>query len=93
MVRTRRSAIEEKWEVKIDVTHSVWPWIAEQARFLWHSQKESCGGGSLGKMTCMWEDGVYLGIKATHGDVIVENRNEKLFRSFVHQFDTALSQI
>ena len=34
MIRTTRSAIEEKWEVKIDVTHSVWPWIAEQAGFL-----------------------------------------------------------
>ena len=33
MVRTMRSAIEEKWEVKIDVTRSVWLWIAEQAEF------------------------------------------------------------
>ena len=30
----QRSAIEENREVKIDVTHSVSPWIAEQARFL-----------------------------------------------------------
>ena len=28
--RTIRSAIEEKWEVKTDVTHFAWPWIAEQ---------------------------------------------------------------
>ena len=28
--RTIRSTIEEKWEVKTDVTHSAWPWIAEQ---------------------------------------------------------------
>ena len=34
IIRTMRSAIEETWEVKIDVTHSVWPWIAEQAGFL-----------------------------------------------------------
>ena len=24
-IRTIRTAIEETWEVKIDVTHSVWP--------------------------------------------------------------------
>ena len=34
MIRTKRSASEGQWEVKIDVTHSVWPWIAEQAGFL-----------------------------------------------------------
>ena len=34
MIRTIRSAIEEHWEVMIDVTHSAWPWIAEQAGFL-----------------------------------------------------------
>ena len=33
-IRTGRSANEEKWEVKTDVTHSVWPWIAEQEGFL-----------------------------------------------------------
>ena len=32
MIRTVRSAV--KYEAKIDVTHSVWPWIAEQAGFL-----------------------------------------------------------
>ena len=31
MFRTTRSAIKETWEVKIVGTHSVWPWIAEQA--------------------------------------------------------------
>ena len=34
VIRTIRSAIEENWEVKIDVTHFVWPWIAEQSGFL-----------------------------------------------------------
>ena len=28
-------------------------------------------GGALGKMSCMWEDGIYLGIKATTGELIV----------------------
>ena len=36
MVRTTRSAIEENWEVKIDVTHSVWPWIVEPAGSLFN---------------------------------------------------------
>ena len=31
MIRTVRSAIEENWEVKIDVTLSVRPWIAQQS--------------------------------------------------------------
>ena len=35
MIRTIHSAIdEERCEVKIDVTHSVWPWIAEHGGFL-----------------------------------------------------------
>ena len=32
MIRTIRRAIEEKWKVKIDVTHIIRPWIAEQTR-------------------------------------------------------------
>ena len=31
--------------------------------------------GPLGKWTCMWEDGIYLGVKATTAEVIVGNRN------------------
>ena len=34
IIKTMRSAIEEKCEVKIEVTHSVWLWNAEQAGFL-----------------------------------------------------------
>ena len=34
MIRTMRSAMEEKWEVKFDVTQANWPRIAEQAGFL-----------------------------------------------------------
>ena len=33
VIRTLRSTIEEQWEVEL-LTHSVWLWIAEQARFL-----------------------------------------------------------
>ena len=92
--------------MKIDATHSMWPWIAEHAGFLltryevgrdvktayerlkgksakvqgmafaegtlW---KRKRAGGPLGKLTCMWEDGIYLGVKATTAEVIVGNRN------------------
>ena len=34
MISTIRSDIEERWRVKIDATHSIWPWIAEHAGFL-----------------------------------------------------------
>ena len=34
MIRTIRSDIEGQWGVKIDATHSIWPWIAEHAGFL-----------------------------------------------------------
>ena len=30
-------------------------------------EKETCGG-PLGKLTCMWEDAVYLGINSTTGE-------------------------
>ncbi len=30
-------------------------------------------GGQLGKLTCLWEDGIYLGVKAGTGEIIVGN--------------------
>ena len=33
MIRTIRSDIEGRWRVKIDATHSIWPWIAEHPGF------------------------------------------------------------
>ena len=106
MIRTIRSDIEGRWGVKIDATHSIWPWIAEHAGFLltrfevgrdgktayerlkgksakvqgmsfaegilWKRKRK---GGPLGKLTCMWEDGIYLGVKATIAEIIVGNRN------------------
>ena len=76
MTRIIRSAMEEPWGVKVDVTHSVGPCIAEGLLFeeeiLWKRRR---AGGSLGKLTCKWEDGVCLGIKATTGKIIVVNRN------------------
>ena len=37
---------------------------------LWKRRRE---GGPLGKLTCMWEDGVYLGMKGSTGEIIVGN--------------------
>ena len=37
--------------------------------------KRRCAGGPLEKLTCTWEDGVYVGTKATSREVIVENWN------------------
>ena len=33
--------------------------------------KRKASGGNLGKLTCLWEDGVYLGIKATTGEIVI----------------------
>ena len=35
---------------------------------LWKRRPE---GGPLGKLTCLWDDGVFLGTKATTGDLII----------------------
>ena len=102
MIRTMRSALEEKWGAKLDVAHPVWTWMAEYAgwlltRFevghdgktayerikgksakvqgmefaegvLWKRRRE---GGPLGKLACMWEDGVFLGVKGSTGEIII----------------------
>ena len=44
MIRTTRSAIEEKWEVNLNVTHFVWLWIADQAGFLLTRFEVGCDG-------------------------------------------------
>ena len=92
--------------MKIDATHSIWPWIAEHAGFLLTSfevgrdgktAREGLKGksgkvqcmtfavrilserkrarGPLGKLTCMCEDGVYLGVKGTTMELVIKNRN------------------
>ena len=39
---------------------------------LWKRRRD---GGPLGKLTCMWDDGIYLGIKGTTGEMIVGDKN------------------
>ena len=38
---------------------------------LWKRRRE---GGPLGKLTCMWDDGIYLGMKGGTGEIIVGGR-------------------
>ena len=102
MIRTMRSALEEKWKVKLEADHVVWSWMAEYAGWLltrgevghdgktawersrgkeakipgmefgegvlWKRRRE---GGPLGKLSCMWDDGVFLGVKGTTGEYII----------------------
>ena len=102
MVRTLRSAVEEKWGVSIGIDHAVWSWLIEYAGWLlsrcqvgkdgrtayerikgkrakiqglefgegvlW---KRKRAGGPLGKLACMWNDGVFLGMKGGTGEIIV----------------------
>ena len=94
MIRTLRSALEDRWGVKLEADHVVWTWMVEYAGWLvtrgevgkdgktayerikgkaaklvgmefgegvlWKRKRE---GGPLGKLTCMWDDGVFLGVK------------------------------
>ena len=39
---------------------------------LWKRRR---AGGPLGKLTCMWEDGIYLGVKATTAEVIIGTKS------------------
>ena len=105
-VRVLRSAVEEKWRVKLETAHSIWPWLVEYASFLinrgevGHDGKtpyERCKakrgklpglafgekilwrrrpvGGNLSKLTCLWEDGIFLGVKGSSGEYIVGDGN------------------
>ena len=37
--------------------------------------KRKAVGGALAKMTCLWEDGVYLGVRGASGEIIVGDKN------------------
>ena len=96
MVRTLRSAIEEKWMVKLDPENALWTWLVEYAGWLVNRAevghdgrtpyerlkgkkarlpgkefgeavmwKRRLQGGPLGKLSCLWSDGIYLGVKGS----------------------------
>ena len=44
------------------------PGVECGAGVMWKRRRQ---GGSLGKLSCMWEDEIYLGVKGTTGDMIV----------------------
>ena len=103
-VRVLKSAVENRWGVKLGTKHPAIPWLVEYAavllnRFqvshdgktaferskgkkartlgiefgeavLW---KRRPGGGALGKLSCLWEDGIYLGIRGSSGELVVSD--------------------
>ena len=105
-VRIMKSALEERWGLRLDAKRPVIPWLIEHAAFLlnrlqvgkdgktayerckgkpaktagiefgelvlWRRQRR---GDALGKMTCLWEDGVFLGIKGSTGEVKIADKN------------------
>ena len=42
---------------------------------LWTRRRE---GGPLGKLSCMWEDGTFLGVKETTGERIVGDKGGRV---------------
>ena len=110
-VRVGRSALEDRWGVKLDSKHPVFTWMAEYAAVLLNRFEvgrdgktafERCkgkksktlglefgegllwkrkpSGGALGKLSCLWEDGIYLGVKSTTGEIIIGN-NEGIWKA------------
>jgi hypothetical protein len=53
---------------RIKGKHGKLPGATFAEKILW---KRRPIGGGLGKLTCLWEDGIFLGIKATTGEFIV----------------------
>ena len=37
--------------------------------------KRKAVGGAFEKMTCLWEDGVHLGVRGASGEIIVGDKN------------------
>jgi hypothetical protein len=111
MIRTMRSALEERITGKLEVEDAIWPWIVEYSSYLLNrlevgkdgktAYERSKGkrakvngiefgeavlwkrrpvGGALGKLAVLWEDGVYLGVKGTTGELIV-GAGEGIYRT------------
>ena len=94
--------MEDKWGVKLEVDHALWPWLVEDAGWLLTraevgadgktAYERSKGtpaktmgaefgegilwrrrpvGGAMAKMTVLWEECVFLGVKGRTGEFIV----------------------
>ena len=101
-VRVLKSALEERWKVKVPAASAVIPWLMEYAAYLLNrfevghdgrTAYERCKGktakcagiefgegvlwrrkpvgGALGKLSVMWEDGVFLGVKGRTGEYVI----------------------
>ena len=101
-MRVMRASLEKRWQTKISVKSSVWPWLCEYGALLLNrcevgrdgkTSYERCKGKSaklmgiefgeeilwrrkplgnhLAKLACLWENGVFLGVKATSGELVV----------------------
>ena len=53
--------------------HARLPGMELEEAVSWKRLRE---GGPLGKLPCMWEDGVYLGVKGTTGEMIVGGKKD-----------------
>ena len=51
VVRTLRSAVEEKWGVELEVDHAVWPWLVEYAGWLLTRAEVGADGNGLRKQS------------------------------------------
>jgi hypothetical protein len=111
MIRTMRSALEERITGKLEIEDSIWPWVVEYASYLLNrmevgkdgktAYERSKGkaarvhgiefgeavlwkrrpvGGALGKLAVLWEDGVFLGVKGTTGEIII-GAGEGIYRT------------
>ena len=102
MIRTMRSALEERMGEELLISDAVWPWLVEYSSYLLnrvevgHDGKTAYErlkgksanvirvefgetvmwkrrpiGGPLGKLSIMWDEGVFLGIKGTTSEIII----------------------
>ena len=102
MIRTLRSALEERMGETLEIGDAIWPWLIEYASYLLNRREVSHDGktayerlrgksakvlgvefgetvmwkrrpigGPLGKLSIMWDEGVFLGIKGTTSEIII----------------------
>ena len=102
IIRSIRSALEERISEKLNIGDAIWPWLIEYSGYLLNrcevgkdgktAYERSKGkrakisgiefgetvlwkrrpvGNALGKLAILWEDGVFLGVKGTTGELII----------------------
>ena len=61
----------EDGQREVERKSSKLPGMEFGSRVLWKRRRQ---GGPLGKLSCMWEDGIYLVVNGTTGEMIVGDR-------------------